>query len=139
MEQALEEFTLDDFFETFVFNSGIDIPQHLDYSALHHLTSQYLTISRLGPRDVSIKYDETSQGYVLISTRGLRLIQNFMDMKQRGKAATLIQTFYRRARARGLINFLVDAVLQHRLSESDSSDTPDGTRVERKVRESYIL
>jgi hypothetical protein len=135
-----EEFTLEEFFETFVLYSGAEIPDEVDPETLHQLTSNYLTFSRLGPRDVSIKYDAENLGYVLISTRGLRLIQNFREMKSISNAVQIIQILFRRARARARINFLVDAILQHRLSESDSSDVPTNgaSRTERKSLRKHL-
>ncbi|KAL3894707.1 MAG: hypothetical protein SGCHY_005120 [Lobulomycetales sp.] len=131
-----EEFTIEEFYEMFVQHSiQGNLPVVSEnggpsLKALYKLCTKYLNFCRLGPKDACITYEEDDdEGYVLLSPRGLRLIENFIQMKRFGVAAVTIQTAFRRSIARTRIHMLVDAVLQRKLfvnvSSSDSSAGED--------------
>lgn len=86
-----EEFTIEEFYEMFVQHSiQGNLPVVSEnggpsLKALYKLCTTYLNFCRLGPKDACITYEEDDdEGYVLLSPRGLRLIENFIQMKRFG-------------------------------------------------------
>lgn len=146
-----EEFTIQEFFEIYVQNSGVQLPDVIDEETLHRLCTNFLSFSRLGPKDAAIAYEEEDsdddkeddddyegpQGYVLVSLRGLRLIDNFLQMKRVGNASIAIQGAFRRFKARRSVNLLVDAVMNHEIHDSlsDSSLSEEEEEVGEEVHE----
>ncbi|KAJ3218206.1 hypothetical protein HK099_005165 [Clydaea vesicula] len=116
-----------DFFEQYVVESGaVHIPNNFnlnDAQTLHHLVVQYLQFSRIDSSDAKITYDDYG-GQIRISNRGLRIMDNFIQMKHFGRAAIVIQLFWKRVKARILINILVDFVLTDILAKK-LTEKPD--------------
>lgn len=138
----MEEFHIEQFFHLYVKNSGaVEQPLVRDAASIHRCVVEYLSFCRLGPRDCRILY-EGEAGYVSISERGMKQIQNFTLMKQYGQAAITVQRVYRRFAARKRIRLLVDAVRSHRFTSPSSSDSsevsPSTSANDRKILRRHL-
>ncbi|KAJ3040296.1 hypothetical protein HDV00_011176 [Rhizophlyctis rosea] len=92
-----------DFVRQFVIPDAITpIPERPTAKEIGVLCTNYLTSVRLPPKDVQIEVDEgpAGPGIIYMSARGLRVLEQFREMKRRRGAATLIQSVWRMVRAR---------------------------------------
>ncbi|KAJ3217172.1 hypothetical protein HDU67_008392 [Dinochytrium kinnereticum] len=91
--------SIQEFFFHFVVPQYGPPPSDISPMDVKNVCISFIASARLSPRDVRISEDNAG-GSVWLSNRGLRVLENFMEMKRVGNAAITIQRMYRGFRAR---------------------------------------
>ncbi|KAJ1554917.1 hypothetical protein HK096_000129 [Nowakowskiella sp. JEL0078] len=126
-------YTMSEFLDEFVMPAGFAAALRLSMnptgSQVKAVCIQFLNSCRVGPKDVRVA-DDASGGNVWISQRGLRVLNNFIEMKRRGSAAISVQKVWRGYRVRKMVDSM------KRQNAPDFETHMESVRVrEKKVQE----
>ncbi|KAJ3102029.1 hypothetical protein HDU97_000871 [Phlyctochytrium planicorne] len=116
--------SIQEFFTHFVVPQYGPPPAPLSPDDLKSICISFISSARLSPRDV--RFTEEGSGTVWLSHRGLRVLENFVEMKRVGTAAITIQKVYRGFKARKRVALMREGEVEFEEVEEIGDDGMGG-------------